>query len=372
MPRKLILVTGARPNFIKAAPLLKELKKYPDKFAPLLIHTGQHYDHKLSQLFFDQLRIPPPDIYLGVGSDSHARQTANIMTGLEPVFVDYMPDLLVVFGDVNSTMAAAIVAAKLNIRIAHVEAGLRSFDHLMPEEINRIVTDRLSDILFVTEQSGIDNLTREGVTPERIHFCGNVMIDSLLENLQVCSQSDILETLCLRPGEYAVLTLHRPANVDDRKILAGLFRTMKLIGSKLPVIFPCHPRTFKEAAAAGLLSGADGGFRVIEPLGYLEFLRLQSQAKFVLTDSGGIQEETTYLQIPCITLRHNTERPVTVEVGSNVLVGTDAEKIMEVVDSILGNRHRVGRIPPLWDGKTAQRIVSTLETYCDPMGHFRV
>ncbi|OGC91172.1 MAG: UDP-N-acetylglucosamine 2-epimerase [candidate division Zixibacteria bacterium RBG_16_53_22] len=360
MHKKIALITGARPNFIKAAPLLKELRKNPDRFSSILIHTGQHYDHKLSQLFFEQLHMPDPDIYLGVGSGSHARQTADIMIGLEKVFLDMRPDLIVVFGDVNSTMAAAIVAAKLCLKIAHVEAGLRSFDHAMPEEINRIVTDRLSDLLFVTEKSGVENLCNEGVSSEKIFFAGNIMIDSLTENLKTCQNSEILRTLSLRRQKYAVLTLHRPSNVDNQEMLGSLLKTMKRIGTRIPVIFPCHPRTRKEMSSKGHLNDDNDEFRIIEPLGYLDFLKLQMDSKFVMTDSGGIQEETTFLKIPCITLRNNTERPITTEIGTNTLAGTDPEKIMEAVDSVMGNAYKAGRIPELWDGKTAERIVKVI------------
>lgn len=359
--KKVSLVVGARPNFIKAAPLLDELKKRRGYFDPLLIHTGQHYDHRLSQLFFDQLKMPKPDFYLGVGSASHARQTAEIMVALENNFGATRPDLVIVFGDVNSTIAAAIVAAKQGVKLAHVEAGLRSFDNSMPEEINRVVTDRLSDILFVTEQSGIDNLRREGVTPDKINFAGNIMIDSLVSNLKISQESRILDELGLAPKEYSVLTLHRPSNVDNPGKLASLFETLQTIGRRIPVIFPCHPRTLKEAGSAGLIDKfGSSGFRFIEPLGYIDFLRLQSQSKMVLTDSGGIQEETTFLQVPCITIRENTERPVTVDVGSNVLTGTDPEKILDAVESIMENRFKSGGIPELWDGSTAVRIADYL------------
>lgn len=361
MPKKIILVVGARPNFMKSAPLMKELLKYPDKFETLLIHTGQHYDHGLSQLFFDQLKIAKPDIYLGVGSGSHAEQTAKIMVGLERVLVEQKPDLVVVFGDVNSTIAAAIVAAKLCICLAHVEAGLRSFDNTMPEEINRIVTDRLSNYLFVTENSGMINLKTEGIAEDKIFFVGNIMIDSLTNNLEASKKSNILKKLALKPREFAAMTIHRPANVDNKDTLAKLLNVIAEIGKNIPIVFPCHPRTKKNLEKFSLLNNINkDAVKIIEPIGYLDFLKLQSESKFVLTDSGGIQEETTFMKIPCITIRENTERPVTVEVGTNIVTGIDPEKILETVDQIINGKYKNGNIPELWDGKTAQRIVDIL------------
>jgi len=364
MATRVTLIVGARPNFMKAAPLVRALRKHPDRFKPSLIHTGQHYDAKLSQLFFDELKMEPPDVYLGVGSSTHAQQTASIMIDLEKLWMKDSPDLVVVFGDVNSTMAAALVAAKLQIKLAHVEAGLRSFDHSMPEEINRIVTDRLSDYLFVSEQSGLDNLAAEGVPVGRVFFTGNIMIDSLVASLEACEKSDTLERYSLRPGEYAVVTMHRPSNVDDTNLLRQLLELMSDVGRSIPIVFPCHPRTRKEMERLGTPIADDSGLQIIEPIGYLEFLRLQSQAKFVLTDSGGIQEETTYLQIPCITMRNNTERPSTTAIGSNVLTGPDPAKIRKAIKGILDGSHRRGTIPPLWDGRTAERIVNHLLNLC--------
>lgn len=361
MKRKLALVVGARPNFMKAAPLMRELKRFPELFQPILIHTGQHYDAKMSQLFFDELKMPLPDIYLGVGSGTHAEQTARIMIELEKSLTAERPDLVIVFGDINSTMAAAIVAAKLTIKVAHVEAGLRSFDNGMPEEINRIVTDRLSDFMFVSEPSGLRNLANEGVSPEKVFFTGNIMIDSLVASLEACGKTTILQQLSLTPRKYVVLTLHRPSNVDNQHILHDLLDAIAQIGSKAPVVFPCHPRTAKEMNKGGLLDRIDPAvLRITEPLGYLEFLRLQSQSLFVVTDSGGIQEETTYLQIPCITLRYNTERPVTVDQGTNELIGPEPQELLRVANDIIAGRHKKGRIPELWDGKTAERIVAIL------------
>lgn len=361
MKRKLALVVGARPNFMKAAPLMRELRKHPDRFEPILIHTGQHYDTKMSDLFFTELGMPLPDIFLGVGSGTHAEQTARIMIEMEKSLITARPDLTVVFGDINSTMAASIVSAKLGIPVAHVEAGLRSFDSGMPEEINRIVTDRLSDLLFVSEPSGLRNLANEGVSPDKVHFVGNIMIDSLIASLEACRKSAILQQLSLVPRNYVVLTLHRPSNVDNQHILTELLMAIAEIGHRVPVVFPCHPRTAKEMNKGGILDRIDpSALRIIEPLGYLDFLRLQSESFFVVTDSGGIQEETTYLQIPCVTLRYNTERPVTVDEGTNVLIGPEPEKLLQASNEIISGRSKKGKIPDLWDGKTAERIVAHL------------
>jgi len=359
---KIVCVVGARPNFMKSAPLMRALQKRPKRFQALLVHTGQHYDQNLSQLFFDDLKMPRPDVYLGVGSASHAHQTARIMVEMEKVLLKEKPELVVVFGDVNSTMATALVAVKLHIRLAHVEAGLRSFDNTMPEEINRIVTDRISNLLFVTEQSGLENLRREGIDEEKIFFTGNIMIDSLVTNLEAAQKSDVLNRLGLAPREYAAMTLHRPSNVDSRERLTGLLKVINEIGQKMPVVFPCHPRTMKNLKKFGLLESVDGdALRIVEPLGYLDFLKLQSESRFVLTDSGGIQEETTYLDIPCITVRETTERPVTVDVGSNIITGSDPDKIVDAAGRILDGKWKKGKVPHLWDGRTAFRIVEILD-----------
>jgi UDP-N-acetylglucosamine 2-epimerase (non-hydrolysing) len=361
MTKKIILVVGARPNFMKSAPLMEQLRRHSGRFTTILIHTGQHYSYELSRLFFEQLKMGSPDNYLGVGSGSHAWQTAQIMMKLEELFIKEKPDLVVVFGDVNSTMAAAIAASKLCVDIAHVEAGLRSFDNTMPEEINRMVTDRLSKYLFVTEDSGVRNLKNEGTPDERIFFTGNIMIDSMINSLELAEKSDILEKLSLVSNEYATLTLHRPANVDNKSIITDLVETLGKIGKRVPIIFPCHPRTMANLREFDLTDRFDHkGLRLIEPLGYLEFLKLLQNSKFVLTDSGGIQEETTYMGIPCFTLRNNTERPVTVEIGTNLLTGIDSEKILKAVDHLLAGNHKIGKIPDLWDGRTAERIVNVL------------
>ncbi len=361
IPKKIVLVVGARPNFMKSAPLMRELAKHPDHFETILIHTGQHYDHKLSQLFFDELKMPKPNIYLGVGSGSHAEQTARIMTSLESELMEMKPELVIVFGDINSTLATSVVTSKLWIKLAHVEAGLRSFDNTMPEEINRIVTDRLSNYLFVSEQSGLDNLKSEGVPDEKVFFTGNIMIDSLVSNLEVASKSDILERLNLTRGEYIAMTMHRPANVDNPEIFKSMLNAIRQISKRIPIVFPCHPRTQKRIEEFGLVQDSDdANLRIIEPLGYLDFLKLQTEAKLLLTDSGGIQEETTYLQIPCITMRENTERPSTVDIGTNIIVGTDPEKIIDAAMKAIDGKGKKGAIPELWDGNTAGRIVDIL------------
>jgi UDP-N-acetylglucosamine 2-epimerase (non-hydrolysing) len=325
------------------------------------VHTGQHYDRNLSQLLFEDLGMPEPDLNLGVGSGTHAEQTAKVMIALESTFQSERPDLVVVFGDVNSTMAGAIVAAKLCVKVAHVESGLRSFDRTMPEEINRIVTDHLSDYLFVSERSGLENLSREGIPDAKVFFTGNIMIDSLLATLDVVKQSDVIERLHLSPRQYAVMTLHRPSNVDDRETLAGILQTMRAVAARTPIVFPCHPRTRHNIERFGLGGHLSASLILTEPLGYTDFCRLTYESAFVLTDSGGIQEETTFLKVPCITMRDNTERPVTVTIGSNVMTGNDSARIIAAVDAILGGRAKAASIPELWDGHTAERIVEILK-----------
>jgi UDP-N-acetylglucosamine 2-epimerase (non-hydrolysing) len=361
MAKTFALVVGARPNFMKAAPLMRRLQGHSERFRPVLIHTGQHYDRNMSEVFFEELKMPRPDKYLGVGSASQAQQTAAIMVELERLWVESRPDLVIVFGDVNSTLAAALVAAKLQIPLAHVEAGLRSFDRTMPEEINRIVTDRLADYLFVSEESGLEHLQREGVSSDRVFHVGNIMIDTLVDSLIASKQTTILEDLGLVAGEYAVLTMHRPSNVDDSDQLSRLLRVISEMSERLTIVFPCHPRTRRELAN---LSHFDeekrNGLRMIDPVGYLEFLRLQSEAKFVLTDSGGIQEETTYLGVPCITMRTSTERPATVSEGTNVMSGPDPERIRAAIEDVLGGRQKEGGVPQYWDGQTSNRIVEIL------------
>ncbi len=358
---KIINVVGARPNFMKIAPLMAAYRDYPG-IEPLLVHTGQHYDERMSDLFFRQLEIPAPDINLGVGSASHAVQTAEIMKTFERVVVENEPRAVLVVGDVNSTIACGLVAVKLGVKLVHVEAGLRSFDRAMPEEVNRILTDAISDLLFCTEASGVANLRAEGVPAEKVFLVGNVMIDTLLKNRHKAEGSRILEDLGLLGGGYAVLTLHRPANVDDPAVLAGILDAIGVIQRDLPVIFPAHPRTRNNLQHSGLAArvGAMAGLRLIEPAGYLDFLKLMSSARLVMTDSGGIQEETTILQVPCLTLRENTERPITVEVGSNQVVGTDPQRILQAYRLAAGGQWRKPQIPPLWDGQAAARIVKIL------------
>jgi UDP-N-acetylglucosamine 2-epimerase (non-hydrolysing) len=364
---RILSVVGARPNFMKIAPLVAELHRVPS-VEHCLVHSGQHYDEKLSGKFFEELDLPKPDVNLQVGSGSHTWQTAEVMKRLEPVLQDFHPDLVIVVGDVNSTMAAALTAAKLGLRLAHIEAGLRSFDMTMPEEINRRVTDVLADLLFVTEESGVRNLRAEGVPAERIFLVGNAMIDTLLRYREVAATSNILHDLRLKAADsvqpYAVLTLHRPSNVDDRGALDRVLGAIEQIGRYLPVLFPIHPRTLGRIREAGLGhyfdSGTPGSLRALDPLGYLDFVCLMDHARLVLTDSGGIQEETTVLGVPCLTLRENTERPITVEQGTNQVVGTDPQRIVEAARRVLGNAAPVLSRPALWDGKAAQRIVEVL------------
>ena len=355
---RLLAVAGARPNFMKIAPLLRELQARP-RFETLLVHTGQHYDPAMSGNFFRDLGIPEPDVNLGVGSGSQAEQTAEVLRKIEAVLLDYRPDAVIVVGDVNSTLAATLAASKLCIPVAHVEAGLRSFDRTMPEEVNRLVTDVLSRWLFTSEPSGDENLRREGADPAHVHFVGNIMIDTLRANLGRAQTLDTLERLGLAPASYAVLTLHRPSNVDDPETLRGLFGALEDIHQQLPVVFPVHPRT--RASIASQLGGQAPKLLLTEPLGYLEFLRLLADARLVLTDSGGVQEETTVLGVPCLTLRANTERPVTVTHGTNTIVGQDPARIRAAALALLEGEPPKGRIPELWDGGTAGRIVDVLE-----------
>ncbi len=358
---KLMLVAGARPNFMKIAPICGVLKqkKGVDYY---VVHTGQHYDENMSKIFFDQLDIPRPNINLNVGSHSHALQTANIMIGFEKVLEDYSPDIVVVVGDVNSTLACALVAAKLHIPVAHVEAGLRSFNWRMPEEINRVLTDRLSQFLFTTCEDANQNLIREGIDPENIYFVGNVMIDTLLKFKRIASKNDILQILNLKSKSYAVLTMHRPSNVDSLENLSYIFEALGEVQKLIKVIYPVHPRTKQRIIDFGLEKKLDemNNFMMIDPLGYLDFLHLMDNAWFVLTDSGGIQEETTILGVPCLTLREETERPITVTEGTNIVVRRDKEKIFAEASKILNGAGKTGRIPTKWDGKAAQRIVDIL------------
>jgi len=357
---RIINVVGARPNFMKIAPIMAAYGAHPS-IEPLLVHTGQHYDEKMSDLFFRQLGIPEPDINLEIGSGSHAVQTARIMTAFEPVVLEHKPDVVLVVGDVNSTIACGLVAVKLGVKLVHVEAGLRSGDRNMPEEINRLLTDAISDFLFVTEKSGRENLLAEGVDESKMFLVGNVMIDTLLRNKAKSDESTILDELGLA-GDYAALTLHRPSNVDDPVVLGRLLDALEVIQNDMPIIFPIHPRTRKnlESSVLGQRVAEMTNLRLLDPIGYLDFLKLMSSARLVLTDSGGIQEETTILKVPCITLRENTERPITVEVGSNTVVGTDVEKILAAYRETMSGGGGESQIPELWDGQAAQRIVKIL------------
>jgi UDP-N-acetylglucosamine 2-epimerase (non-hydrolysing) len=397
-PAKIMVVVGARPNFMKAAPLLASIRDFNQKYerhpdvqsaetqrtvSHILVHTGQHYDEAMSGSFFTDLGIPKPDVYLGVGSGSHAAQTAEIMRRFEDVLLNERPDALIIVGDVNSTVACALVTAKISFDtvgtrplIAHVEAGLRSFDKGMPEEVNRILTDHLSDLLFVTEESGVQNLLREGIEQEKIHFVGNTMIDSLMAFLDAADKSSILTKLGLRSsnadkkvGRYALLTLHRPSNVDQYETFSDILHGIKDLADLMPIIFPVHPRTRKRIAELGLEKffmpvGNDSvtpsnGIHLVDPVGYIDFLCLMKHASLVVTDSGGIQEETTCLGVPCVTVRENTERPITVTCGTNRIAGTSPTEIRKVIFEQISRKHS-SLIPALWDGKAAERICRLL------------
>ena len=347
-------IVGARPNMVKLAPLLAEFRLH-DEIESVLVHTGQHYDKNLSHVFFSQLNLPEPDVNLEVGSGSHAWQTAEVMTRFEPVVLERKPDMVVVYGDVNSTLAAALLCSKLGVRVAHVEAGLRSFDDTMPEEINRIVTDRLADMLFTPSEDGDINLQREGIAPAKIYRVGNVMIDSLVRLLPTAMQ-------CSRngmPERYALVTLHRPSNVDDSASLKSILKSLLEINQELEVVFPMHPRTRQRIEQFGMSSGK---LHLLDPLPYIEFLSLQRHAAVVITDSGGVQEETTYLGVPCLTLRSNTERPVTVTMGTNILIGQDLRRLRSEMSEILRGNAKKGSIPPLWDGHAGERIAEALHS----------
>ncbi len=380
---KLMSIAGARPNFMKIASIANAIREHNSKaknqsnqsnqietIRHIIVHTGQHYDQKMSQSFFDQLGIPEPDINLGVGSGTHAAQTADIMKAFEKVLLKELPDILLVVGDVNSTIACSLVAAKINYPdekqitrplIVHVEAGLRSFDREMPEEINRILTDSLSDVLFITEQSGVDNLAKEGIDSEKVIFAGNVMIDTLQHHLRQAEQSHIKQSLAI-DYSYGLVTLHRPSNVDSPETLEPLIDVLIDISDKKRLIFAVHPRTMNNLQRFNLITKLErcNNILLTEPLSYLDFLHLTKDADLVITDSGGIQEETTFLNIPCVTLRENTERPVTVDIGSNYLIGTDPDKILRTVNLILSGRGKTATIPELWDGHAGERIIESL------------
>jgi UDP-N-acetylglucosamine 2-epimerase (non-hydrolysing) len=367
---KVINIVGARPNFMKMAPIIRMMNQHPTKIRHLLVHTGQHYDQKMSKAFFDDLGMPKPDIDLGVGSGSHAEQTAKIMIEFEKVCLREKPDLVVVVGDVNSTMACTITAKKMLIKVAHVEAGLRSRDMTMPEEVNRLCTDVLCDFLFTTDHFANENLLTEGVPKEKIHFVGNVMIDTLLSHMVQARKMRTYDKLGLTPGKYAVTTIHRPSNVDDPLVFTGILEALQQIAKDVPLVFPMHPRTKKMLQIFHLddfvlpIEQANGrlgcGVWGIEPLGYLDFLNLNMNARFVLTDSGGLQEETTVLGIPCVTIRNNTERPITCEVGTNSVVGNKSTSILEAVRKIQSGDWQKGGVPEKWDGNAAERIIQVI------------
>lgn len=352
-------VVGARPNFMKIAPVIMEMKRRG--MPNLLVHTGQHYDKLMSDIFLDELGLPKPEIFLDVGSDTHARQTAHIMIAFEEVCQQHRPDLVVVGGDVNSTVAVALVTAKQQIPLAHVEAGLRSFDRTMPEEINRVVTDHIAELLFTTEESANENLRREGIAEEHIHFVGNCMVDTLLKHVDAAVQRSPWKDYGVAPNSYGLLTLHRPSNVDDSETLKSLMNIINEVSHRLPILFPVHPRTQRRLEQEKVQVAPS--LYLCEPLPYLTFLGLMAKARCVLTDSGGIQEETTVLNVPCLTLRWNTERPVTITNGTNRLVGTDPQKIRQSIDEILTGGAPSANRPPLWDGKAGRRIVDVIEGY---------
>ncbi len=374
MATKILCVAGARPNFMKIAPLLRAFRARPDQFCARLVHTGQHYDEKLSKIFFEDLAIPRPDLELEVGSGSHAQQTAEIMRRFEPILQAEQPEAVLVVGDVNSTIGCAIVCAKHFVPrpfryrghprrrpvMIHVEAGLRSFDDDMPEEINRRLTDTISDLLYVSDPAGVDNLRREGIADDRVVFVGNVMIDTLLAAKDKAMASGVLGSLGLAERRYGLVTLHRPSNVDDAKALGALLDTIDRIGKQhdLKMVFPVHPRTRQRLKDSGL-SPDPARFTLCDPLGYLDFMKLQACARLVLTDSGGVQEETTVLGVPCVTLRENTERPCTISEGTNLLAGTEPAAILKAADQALAMKAG-GRVPRMWDGKSAERIADHL------------
>ncbi len=352
-------VVGARPNFMKAAPVFQALAR-STHIRQALVHTGQHYNVNLSDIFFQQLGLPAPDVNLEVGSGSHAQQTAEVIQRFEQVVSDRQPDLVLVYGDVNSTMAAAVVCAKLLVPVGHVEAGLRSGDRTMPEEINRLITDQIADLLFTPSVDGNENLAREGVTADKVYFVGNVMIDTLVRLLPEAQALSCDYELAER---YAMVTLHRPSNVDEPEMLRQIAQTLCALSEKVHIVFPMHPRTRQRLEDFDIPLAQHPNFTVLDPLGYLEFLALQSRATVVITDSGGVQEESTFLEVPCLTIRENTERPVTVEMGTNILVGQDMACLTAAVNRILAGEERCSRIPPLWDGQASERLADVIEAW---------
>lgn len=358
---KIACVAGARPNFMKIAPILEAMKDYP-KLEPILVHTGQHYDYEMSGVFFKELEIPEPDVHLGVGSGSHAVQTAKIMIEFEKVMLERKPDLVLVVGDVNSTMACALVATKLHALVAHVEAGIRSFDKLMPEEINRILTDAIADYLFPPSKFGYDNLIKEGIDEDKIFLVGDVMIDTLFKFQPKAEETSILSDLSLQEKSYVLMTMHRPSNVDVKENLVAILDAIEHLQKKIKFVFSIHPRTRNRISEFGLEDRVQSmkNLRLIEPIGYFKFLNLMMNAKFVLTDSGGMQEETTVLDVPCLTMRDTTERPETIEQGTNRLVWHDTDLIISESEKILDGKFKTGTYPELWDGKSARRIAKVL------------
>lgn len=356
---KVLHVVGARPNFMKVAPIMREMSKLPAQFEQLLVHTGQHYDSLMSEVFFEELELPEPDLNLEVGSGSHTWQTAQVMLRFEHVVEGYAPDWVIVVGDVNSTLACTLVCSKMGIRVAHVEAGLRSYDRSMPEEINRLLTDQLADLLLTPCEDANENLAREGIPPEKIHFVGNVMIDTLVRLLPKAEARWSSLRSRFASGRYLLVTLHRPSNVDHRDNLAEILKALAKVSTRIPVVFPVHPRTRQRIAEFGLDNEAKA-LHLLEPLGYLDFLALQTHSDLVITDSGGIQEETSFLGVPCLTIRENTERPVTITIGTNRLVGRQCTEIVEAINSRLKDKDAPHSIPPLWDGKAAGRIVQAI------------
>jgi len=362
---KVHLIIGARPNIMKIGPLFKELQKHPNKYQAKIIHTGQHYDERMSELFFKELSVSEPDFSLNVGSASHGEQTARIMEKYEEVVLTDKPDLVVVAGDVNSTMACTLVAVKLSIPVAHLEAGLRSNDRSMPEEINRIITDSVCDLLLTPSEDADVNLINEGVDKSKIKLIGNIMIDSLIHNLSDAMHSTILNDIKLEPQSYCLVTMHRPSNVDNKASMDLFIKTIKGLTEKLPVVIPLHPRTEKNLAKFGYNEEfyAIHDLTVLPPVGYHDMLKLEMNAKLIVTDSGGLQEESTYMGIPCLTVRENTERPITITEGTNKLTKLDPELIFTETDLILSGKHKEGNIPDLWDGNTAQRVVAVFDEY---------
>jgi UDP-N-acetylglucosamine 2-epimerase (non-hydrolysing) len=364
--KKIISVVGARPNFMKVAPIDRALKQYPDKAKHIIVHTGQHYDVNMSDSFFVDLKLPKPDYFLGVGSGSHAEQTAKIMTEFEKICQSENPDLVIVVGDVNSTVACSLTAVKMGIKVAHVEGGLRSFDRTMPEEINRMATDAICDYCFVTEDSALRNLKNTGFPEENVFFTGNTMIDSQLFAFEEAKKSIKINELGLQPKEFVLVTLHRPSNVDEKEQLEMLLQVLAGLSEHRKVVFPVHPRTRKNIISFGMEEYLNDikNLLFVEPLSYLDFLALMMKSDFVMTDSGGIQEETTVLNIPCLTLRTTTERPVTIDLGTNILIMPEREKIQQAIDNLLFNERKTGKIPPLWDGKAGERIARIIIDKC--------